>query len=495
MKHLYLILKERIVSLAARSEKIPRIHKICFLCILIVSISLSFCENIMEDMRIYNEIMEISSVSPVNNATGVLIGTDISASFTSDIDMSTVNSSTFSVNGGAVTGAFSYDPSSMRVIFTPASELLHNTLYTIDINQGLLNRDGKFISAPYSWSFTTEIYYFNILSVFPGDLEINVPVNTTIEAGFDDNIDSATLTSNFLVNGGAVTGIITYDAAARTAIFTPTGSLSNSTVYNITLTTGIKNLTGESMAANYTWSFTTAAAPLPEIYVISPVSEIFLGDTYDFGSTTSPQNFSIGNSGNGPLTVSAVTVTGPDAGEFNLVVNSGLPLTVNPGVLTANVFTLTFNPGAAGNKTAVVTISNDDGDESSFAINLIAVSLSTPAPEIQVVHDAVILVTPTSTVDFGTLVIGDTGTETIVMQNLGTANLDITDVSLGGSDPGYFSTDFGAVPATIVPGGSKTFNLYFSAPVKTNSRATITFQNNDADEGTFVVKLKGRTMP
>jgi hypothetical protein len=96
-------------------------------------------------------------------------------------------------------------------------------------------------------------------------------------------------------------------------------------------------------------------------------------------------------------------------------------------------------------------------------------------------------------VDFGTITIGDTGSKTIVIHNIGSAPLNITGVAMGGTNPDYFSTVYTGGP--IAAGSTANVVIDFSAPVKINAKATITFTNNDADEGSFVVKLKGRTMP
>lgn len=503
IKRLYAATAGLFIASARRAGKLSVIHKLCILSVVVIAFSLTFCENIMEQVKNYNEIMEIISVSPADNAVNVAIDTSISASFTNDPDISTVNSSTFYVNGGAVTGAFSYNPAIKAVIFTPASDLLHNTLYTVNVTQGLRNLVGNYITAPYTWSFTTLQYYFNVISVYPLNGGTDVPVNTDVIVQFDDNINPATLTAaTFTVSGGVTTSGITYDAVTRTAAFNQAANLSNSTTYTVTLTTGIKNTRGESMAADYSWSFTTAAAAVPEIYVISPIAEIFSGDTYDFGSVLNPATvsagFTVGNSGTAVLNILnipvGVTITGPDAAEFTTSL-------VSPQVIGAGGnmgFIITFKPSAVASdtvKNAVLTIPNDDSDEGAFIINLTGVALASAAPEIQVVSGGVILVTPTSTLDFGTLQIGFPGTIAVSMQNIGAGNLDVTGWSIGGSDPAYFDTDFGAIPVTIPPGGTKNFNITFRALVKTNAKATITFQNNDSSEGSFVIKLKGRTMP
>jgi hypothetical protein len=55
----------------------------------------------------------------------------------------------------------------------------------------------------------------------------------------------------------AVAGTVSYDAASKTAIFTPASALAFSTLYTATITTGATDVFGLSLASNYVWSFTT----------------------------------------------------------------------------------------------------------------------------------------------------------------------------------------------------------------------------------------------
>jgi hypothetical protein len=72
-------------------------------------------------------------------------------------------------------------------------------------------------------------------------------------------IDATTFTMS-----GGVTGTVTYDAASNTATFTPAAPLANATTYTATVTTGVKDQIGNSMATDAVWSFTTlAVAPPP----------------------------------------------------------------------------------------------------------------------------------------------------------------------------------------------------------------------------------------
>ncbi|CCQ48349.1 putative uncharacterized protein [Pseudarthrobacter siccitolerans] len=60
--------------------------------------------------------------------------------------------------------------------------------------------------------------------------------------------------------GASVSGSVAYEAATNKATFTPTAALAFNTVYTATVS-GATNSSGQVMAAPFTWSFTTAAAP------------------------------------------------------------------------------------------------------------------------------------------------------------------------------------------------------------------------------------------
>ncbi|HPJ35487.1 MAG TPA: Ig-like domain-containing protein [Spirochaetota bacterium] len=456
-----------------------------------VVVSLTFCEDIMESVKEYNNIFEVMSVSPSRNAANVPVTSLISAKFSQGVDTSTLDGTTFIVNDGAadVTGTLSYNPSSQKIIFTPPADLLYGATYTVEITTGLRDDKGTYLPSAYTWSFTTEQFFFNLISIYPAGGAIDVPVNTEVIAQFDDNIDFATVnaTTFAVSDGAAVAGTYAIDGTLRIVTFTPSAVLNGTTLHTVTLTTGILNTGGESMASNYSWNFTTSAAGVPEIYIISPLSTDFIsGDTFDLGGVTTPYTFTIGNSGNVALNITLVTLS--DSTNF---ATSLAPSAIGGG--TNTTFTVTFTPASTGVKNAVLSIGNDDSDENPFIINLTADTPVLPAPEIQITWDGVVFSNNTSTVDFGTLTIGATDTQTIVIHNIGTADLHITGTTIGGTSPAYFSTGFST--ATIASGGTANVAIQFSAPIKVNAKATITFDNDDSDEGPFMVKLKGRTMP
>jgi hypothetical protein len=95
------------------------------------------------------------------------------------------------------------------------------------------------------------------------------PVNgatgvAVITASFSEAMNASTITTtSFAVNGpgGAlVAGTVSYDGTSRIARFTPTSALAAGTGYTATLTTGMMDASGNRLAGNYYWAFTTASA-------------------------------------------------------------------------------------------------------------------------------------------------------------------------------------------------------------------------------------------
>lgn len=70
-------------------------------------------------------------------------------------------------------------------------------------------------------------------------------------------------TATFTLERGAtpVSGTVTYNGT--TATFEPSNALLPNTSYKATITTDAQDLAGDGLAANYVWTFTTAAAVAP----------------------------------------------------------------------------------------------------------------------------------------------------------------------------------------------------------------------------------------
>lgn len=101
-----------------------------------------------------------------------------------------------------------------------------------------------------------------ITSTNPANNSTQVAINRMVVVEFNEPMDISTLTGlTFTLNQGStsVPGAVTYIGTSAT--FTPTAVLSPSKIYSGTITTGAKNEAGVAMLSNYTFSFTTGAAP------------------------------------------------------------------------------------------------------------------------------------------------------------------------------------------------------------------------------------------
>ncbi len=87
------------------------------------------------------------------------------------------------------------------------------------------------------------------------------PNNALITATFSKAMNPATITtSTFTVTGpnaASVTGLVSYNSTTDVATFTPSASLALNTSYTATITTGAADEFGNTLAANFVWTFTT----------------------------------------------------------------------------------------------------------------------------------------------------------------------------------------------------------------------------------------------
>lgn len=90
-----------------------------------------------------------------------------------------------------------------------------------------------------------------------------------------------------------------------------------------------------------------------------------LTDHTNFGTysgTGIVRNFTVSNTGGGTLTISNITISGPDAANFSITGSPSSPI-ASGGSETLQI---TFSGTGVGARSATVTITNDDGDELSF---------------------------------------------------------------------------------------------------------------------------------
>lgn len=98
---------------------------------------------------------EVVCTNPGSNVTGWAVEKNITATFSEEMDRSTINTSTFTVKNGStpVNGKVTF--AGTTATFNPDSDLAKGTIYTATIAAGVKDRAGNALANSYEWSFTT----------------------------------------------------------------------------------------------------------------------------------------------------------------------------------------------------------------------------------------------------------------------------------------------------------------------------------------------------
>src|SRR5450759_2321249 len=227
---------------------------------------------------------KVTSTDPITDATSIAINSKISAIFSVGMDPSTITIENFTLQEGttAVSGAVGYAGATATATFTPSSVLAAGTEYTATITTGAIDIDGTPLAKDYIWSFTTggtlDLTKPTVTLTDPANSAIGVTLNKLIVITFSKPMDQATINSlTYTLKQGStsVPGTVTY--TGTTATFTPASNLEYSKIYTGTITTGAKDLAGNALAGNNTFSFTTGDAPdvtPPVVSSTDPLSDV-----------------------------------------------------------------------------------------------------------------------------------------------------------------------------------------------------------------------------
>jgi len=136
-------------------------------------------------------------------------------------------------------------------------------------------------------------------------------INTKLLVTFSKAMDTTTLnTGTFTLSHGttATTGAVTFTSLTET--FSPSANLATNTVYTATVTTGAKDSSGNRLAVNYVWSFTTGPVldtTRPTVIGTSPVSGVAI--TSSISATFSKAMDPATITATGTFTIATVTGT------------------------------------------------------------------------------------------------------------------------------------------------------------------------------------------
>lgn len=163
-----------------------------------------------------------------------------------------------------------YVPSTNSATVTPTAPLAKNSEYRVEVAATVQDWDlpAKTMVANYSTTFKTilsDTTAPKIVGTSPTNGSTGVSTST-ISITFSEPMDQTTLTgSNIVVKQGTtvVAGTIGYDPGSATASFLPSSGFEFAKDYTVSVSTSVKDAAGNSLAAAYSFKFTTVQAVAP----------------------------------------------------------------------------------------------------------------------------------------------------------------------------------------------------------------------------------------
>jgi uncharacterized delta-60 repeat protein len=374
------------------------------------------------------------------------------------------------------------------------------------------------------------------ITVSGGTLPVVIPTGSTALASADDTlfdpipVAAGSATHTFTIgNLGDALLTVTSVTSSLPGEFTvgnillPAGVAGGSVTFNVLFnpalpgprTATITLASNDPLTPSYTFLIGGEGLVFPDIALSggtpAPGLPIPAGDTSpdaadgtDFGLKNiatgpgAPRTFTLTNSGDGPLTVTAITSLAPS--EF-IVSGLSLPFTIAPG--DSAPFTVAFDPAAVGPRTTDITIASDDADSPSYSFRVTGAG---GLPDIAVTGLSVLITagdtspTPADDTAFGAVALsGSSYSHVFTVVNEGTAPLLLTGaplVQLSGSHPGDFNLTQPSL-TSLDPGESTTFTVLFTPAALGSRTATVTVASNDlaTPSYTFLISGEGVILP
>lgn len=202
--------------------------------------------------------------------------------------------------------------------------------------------------------------------------------------------------------------------------FTPSVAGTFNAAVNVTDNSG--NLSG----AVQTIPLTGIATPAAPLLNISPTALVFASQSV--GSTSGSQTVTLVNQGSATLNISAIAITGSDAGNFKIVPAGSSPCPLSGTLASAASCTVTINfaPLTSGTKNASLSLA----DNAAGSPQMVSLTGTGVAPAITL---------SVSSLSFGSQPAGTaSAAKNVTVANTGTTALGISGIAVTGASPADF---------------------------------------------------------
>jgi hypothetical protein len=175
-----------------------------------------------------------------------------------------------SCDGQEVTYSGFYDPSGSHLTFPAGPALVITSTSVISsggscqvrLTDAVIDKDGQLVPVDQRGPYEFSTAALTLVGTQPADGSEGVDAAATITARFNNVVDEASLATRvaFSTDTSAVPITATVDPnSPSTVVISPVaGPLASGTTFTVTLAAGVADPLGESLAANWSFSFTTA---------------------------------------------------------------------------------------------------------------------------------------------------------------------------------------------------------------------------------------------
>ncbi|MFC1968838.1 Ig-like domain-containing protein, partial [Chloroflexota bacterium] len=277
----------------------------------------------------------VTNTSPIDAATDVAADTVVTATFDGPMDVSTITTGSFTLEGSSVSGTVTYDGGTNTATFTPDADLAYNHEYTAILGTAITDAAGNPLaspSPPYQWSFTTAMKVLTSIDI--------TPLNPSIAAGRTQQFTATGTYSE--TSTGNLTSSVTWSSSNTTVAKINAAGLAASYVEGTTV------ITATSGTVSNNTTLTVGAAVLDSVIVTpeNPAIALISGNpsTIQFTATACYSD------GATAIVTGTAEWASDSTGVATIDANTGLATTVAAGI---TMITATYE-GTSGNTTLTV---------------------------------------------------------------------------------------------------------------------------------------------
>jgi hypothetical protein len=223
------------------------------------------------------------------------------------------------------------------------------------------------------------------------------------------------------------------------------------------------NATGSPQPVPLTGTGNASTAPGVSL---SPTSLTFASQTV--GTASASQAITLSNTGSASLNITSISIAGTNSGDFSETNTCGTSVAKSATCM----ITVIFNPTAAGNRTASISIAdNATGSPQTASLTGTATATTSSAPSISL--------SPTS-LTFASQTVGTaSASQSITLSNTGNASLSITSIGVTGTTSGDFSQT-NTCGTSVAQSATCMITVVFSPTAAGNRTASISIADNAA---------------